>query len=227
MAFNDDSFIREVNEELRSDQLRFVWRRFGRLIIGGAVLIVLGTAAYSGYRYWAGNQAGSGGDQFLAALTLADQSKTDEALAALATIEKNGPGSYPLLARLRAATLQAQKGDQAGAIAAFSAIGKETDIPAVVRDAARLRAAYLLVDTGTYDQVAAEAQELAVPADAFRHSARDVLGLAAYKAGDLAKARQWFQAIVDDPQSPRNVSNRAQMLLDLITATGKAPVANG
>ena len=90
MAFNDDSFIREVNEELRSDQLRFVWRRFGRLIIGGAVLIVLGTAAYSGYRYWQGHQAGSSGDQFISALTLADQNKTDEALAALASIEKNG-----------------------------------------------------------------------------------------------------------------------------------------
>ncbi|MFS8044176.1 tetratricopeptide repeat protein [Rhizobium sp. BR 314] len=227
MAFNDDSFIREVNEELRSDQLRFVWRRFGRLIIAGAVLIVLGTAAYSGYRYWSGNQAGSGGDQFLAALTLADQGKTDDALAALTNIEKTGPGAYPLLARLRAATLQAQKGDKAGAIAVFSAVGKQTDIPAVVRNAARLRAAYLLVETGTYDQVAAEVQELAVPADAFRHSARDVLGLAAYKAGDFAKARQWFQAIVDDPQSPRNVANRAQMMLDLITATGKAPVAKG
>ena len=124
MAFNDDSFIREVNEELRSDQLRFIWRRFGKLIIGLAVLIVLATAAYSGYRYWAGNQAGSGGDQFLAALTLADQNKTDEALAAFAAIEKDGPGSYPVLARLRAATLQAQKGDKAAAIAAFSAIGR-------------------------------------------------------------------------------------------------------
>ncbi|MBB3381609.1 MULTISPECIES: tetratricopeptide repeat protein [unclassified Rhizobium] len=227
MAFNDDSFIREVNEELRSDQLLFIWRRFGKLIIGAAVLVVLGTAAYSGYRYWAGNQAGSGGDQFIAALTLADQNKTDEALAAFAAIEKNGPGSYPVLARLRAATLQVQKGDKAAAIATFSAIGKQTDLPVVIRDAARLRAAYLLVDTGTYDQVAAEAQELAVPADAFRHSARDVLGLAAYKAGDFAKARQWFQAIVDDPQSPRNVANRAQMLLDLITASGKAPVAKG
>ncbi|MEF0938586.1 tetratricopeptide repeat protein [Rhizobium sp. BR 362] len=227
MAFNDDSFIREVNEELRSDQLRFVWRRFGRLIIGAAVLIVLGTAAYSGYRYWSGRQAGSSGDQFIAALTLADQNKTDDALAALATIEKSGSGSYPLLARMRAATLQAQKGDTAGAIAAFSAIGKESGVPTVIRDAARLRAAYLLVDTGTYDQVAAEAQELAVPANAFRHSARDALGLAAYKAGDFAKARQWFQAIVDDPQSPRNVGNRAQMLLDLITASGKAPVAKG
>ncbi|HEX8048810.1 tetratricopeptide repeat protein [Rhizobium sp.] len=227
MAFNDDSFIREVNEELRSDQLRFVWRRFGRLIIGAAVLIVAGTAAYSGYRYWSGQQAGNSGDQFISALTLADQNKTDEALAALAAIEKDGSGSYPLLARMRAATLQAQKGDIAGAVAAFSAIGKETGLPTVIRDAARLRAAYLLVDTGTYDQVAAEAQELAVPANTFRHSARDVLGLAAYKAGDFAKARQWFQAIVDDPQSPRNVGNRAQMLLDLITASGKAPAANG
>ncbi|MDE1992525.1 MAG: tetratricopeptide repeat protein [Rhizobiaceae bacterium] len=227
MAFNDDSFIREVNEELRSDQLRFVWRRFGRLIIAAAVLIVLGTAAYSGYRYWAGNQAGASGDQFIAALTLADQNKTDQALAALATIEKDGHGSYPLLARMRAATLQAQKGDTAGAIAALSAIGKESGVPAAIQDAARLRAAYMLVETGTYDQVAAEVQELAVPANAFRHSARDALGLAAYKGGDFAKARQWFQAIVDDPESPRNVSNRAQMLLDLITASGKAPVANG
>jgi hypothetical protein len=227
MAFNDDSFIREVNEELRSDQLRFVWRRYGRLIIGAAVAIVLATAAYSGYRYWSSHQAGSSGDQFIAALTLADQNKTDDALAALSAIEKDGHGSYPLLARLRAASLQAQKGDAAGAITALSAIGKETNVPEVIRNAARLRAGFLLVQTGTFDQVAAEVQELAVPANAFRHSAREILGLAAYKAGDFAKARQWFQAIVDDPQSPRNLGQRAQMLLDLITASGKAPVAKG
>jgi hypothetical protein len=68
MAFNDDSFIREVNEELRSDQMRFVWRRFGRVIIAVAVLIVVGTAGYNGYRYWASHQAGDNGDKFIAAL---------------------------------------------------------------------------------------------------------------------------------------------------------------
>jgi hypothetical protein len=227
MAFNDDSFIREVNEELRSDQLKFVWRRFGRIILGAAVLVVLGTAAYSGYRYWASAQAGNTGDKFLAALALADQNKADDALAALAAIEKDGHGSYPRLARMRAATLQAQKGDTATAIAAFTAIGKEAGIPAVIQDAARLRAAFLLVENGTYDQVSAEAEELAVPANAFRHSAREVLGLAAYKAGDFSKARQWFQAITDDPETPRNVANRAQMMLDNITASGKAPKAQG
>lgn len=227
MAFNDDSFIREVNEELRSDRMQFVWRRFGRLIIAAAVLVVLGTAAYVGYRYWATHKAGDNGDKFIAALALADQNKTDDALAALAAIEKEGNGAYPLLANMRSASLLAQKGDTAGAVAAFTAISKQSRVPSVIHDAARLRAAFLLVETGTYDQVSAQAEELAVPANAFRHSAREVLGLAAYKAGDYAKARQWFQAIVDDQQAPRNVANRAQMMLANIAASGKAPQAQG
>ncbi|WFR94261.1 tetratricopeptide repeat protein [Rhizobium tumorigenes] len=227
MAFNDDSFIREVNEELRSDRMQFVWRRFGRLIIGFAVLVVIGTAGYVGYRYWATHQAGDNGDKFLAALALADQNKTDDALAALAAIEKDGKGAYPLLASMRAASLQAQKGDTSGAVAAFTAISKQSGVPSVIADAARLRAAFLLVDTGTYQQVSALAEEMAVPASAFRHSAREVLGLSAYKAGDFAKARQWFQAIVSDQQSPRNIANRAQMMLDNIEASGKAPQTQG
>ncbi|MNW11389.1 hypothetical protein D3C71_2088370 [compost metagenome] len=55
-----------------------------------------------------------------------------------------------------------------------------------------------------------------------RHSAREALGLSAYKAGDIAKAKSWFQQIIDDAQSPRNVAGRAQMLLDVIAASGKA-----
>jgi len=36
--------------------------------------------------------------------------------------------------------------------------------PSVIRDAARVRRAFLLVDTGTYDQISAQVEELAVPA---------------------------------------------------------------
>lgn len=227
MAFNDDSFIREVNEELRSDQLRFVLRRYGRLIIAVCVLIVVATAGYSLYRYWAHNQAGDSGDKFIAALDLANQNKNDEALKALEAIEKDSHGSYPVLASMRAASVLAQKGDVSAAVSAFTAISKQSGVPSVIADAARLRAAFLLVETGTYDQVSAQAEELAVPANPFRASAREVLGLSAYKNGDFVKAKQWFQAIADDSQTPRNVGNRAQMMLDMITASGKAPQAQG
>ena len=67
MANEHDSFIREVNEELRSEQFRHVWRRFGKIIIATAVIIVLGTAGYRGYEYWLETQASASGDRFLAA----------------------------------------------------------------------------------------------------------------------------------------------------------------
>ncbi|EHK77769.1 hypothetical protein SM0020_11700 [Sinorhizobium meliloti CCNWSX0020] len=222
MVNQDDSFIREVNDELRSDQMKAVWTRFGGIIIGIAVLIVLGTVGKVGYDYWQEASSSQSGDTFLAALNLARENKSDEALAALTELEKDGYGSYPVLAQLRVATLQAQKGETDAAVAAFSGIGRDTRIPAALRDAARLRAAYLLIDAGTYEQVSSEVEQLAVPQNAMRHSAREALGLSAYKAGDYAKAKSWFQQIVDDAQSPRSIMNRAQMLLDVIASTGKA-----
>ena len=227
MAFNDDSFIREVNEELRSDQMKGAVRRFGRYIIAIAVLIVLGTIGKVAYEYWDNTRSSGAGDQFLAAMKLADENKTDEALAALDKLEKEGHGAYPVLARMRAATVQSQKGDNAGAIASFQAIAKDKSVPVAVQDAAKMRAGWLLIENGTYEQVSAAVEEMAVPGNAFRHSAREALGLAAYKAGNMAQARQWFQSIVDDVDSPRNVANRAHMMLDLITASGKAPAAQG
>ncbi|MBB4229279.1 tetratricopeptide repeat protein [Rhizobium mongolense] len=227
MAFNDDSFIREVNEELRSDQMKGAWRRFGRYVIAIAVLIVVGTAGKVAFDYWDDNRSSGTGDQFLAAMKLADENKSDEALAALATLEKEGHGAYPVLARMRAASVQAQKGDNAAAIAAFEAIGKDQSVPEAVRDAARMRAGWLLIESGTYEQVSAAVEEMAIPANAFRHSAREALGLAAYKAGNMVQARQWYQAIADDAASPRNIANRAQIMLDNITASGKAPAAQG
>ena len=221
MVNQDDSFIREVNDELRSDQMRLVWQRFGRILIGIAVLVVIGTIGKVSYDYWRDAEASAAGDRFLAALTLAREGKSEEALAALTELEKDGFGSYPVLARMRSASLLAET-DAAGAVTAFTAISKDTSVPQALRDAARLRAAYLLVDTGTYEQVSAEAEQLAVPQEKMRHSAREVLGLSAYKAGDMAKAKTWFQQIVDDAESPRNLANRAQMMLDLITASGKA-----
>lgn len=227
MAFNDDSFIREVNEELRSDQLRVIWRRFGRLIIALAVLIVVATAVYSAYRYWSSGKANNTGDKFMAALALADQNKPDEALKALDAIEQTGQGDYPVLAKIRAASVTADKGDPKSAIAMLQSASKDTSAPEVVRDAARLRAGFLLVANGTYDQVSAEVEELTAAENPFRASAREILGLSAYKNKDFPQARQWFQTIVEDAQSPRNVVNRAQMMLDLMNSAGQAPAAKG
>ena len=92
---SDDSFIREVNEEIRQDRAKALWDRYGPAAIVVAVLVVLATAAWVGYDYWRESRASRSGDAFAQALQLARDGKSDEALKALEAIETEGHGAYP------------------------------------------------------------------------------------------------------------------------------------
>lgn len=218
---SDDSFIREVNEELRQDRLKSAWARFGPVAIGAAALIVLATAGYVGYERWSSAKANASGDAFYQALQLARDGKQDEALGAFEELESTGYGSYPLLARMRAATVLADQGDAQAAIAAFDEIARDSSVTDVIADVARLRAGLLLVDTGSYADVSARVETLATDSNALRHSAREALGLAAWKEGRAEDARKLFNQIADDMAAPINMRRRAEMMSELIA--GKSP----
>ncbi len=219
---SDDHFVREVDEEIRSDQFKSIWDRYGILLITAAVAIVLGTAAYRGYEYWQESRASASGDAFLAALKLAATGDNDGALKALTELEKTGVGAYPVLARMRAATVEAEKGDAAKAVALFDAVAGDAKVDAAVRDMARLRAALLLVDSGTYEAVAKRVEVLSTDGNALRFSAREAMGLAAWKGGDFAAAEGFFKQLADDKDGPRNIAERANVMLDVIKSSGKS-----
>ena len=100
----------EVNEELRREQLRKVWERYSGLILGAAVLIVVGVGGWRGYQYWQAEQAAKSGAAFEAAVTLAEASKATEAQAAFAKIATDGAGGYRMLAQFRSAAETAWPG---------------------------------------------------------------------------------------------------------------------
>ncbi|MDP3896225.1 MAG: tetratricopeptide repeat protein [Mesorhizobium sp.] len=219
---SDDSFIREVNEEMRQDQARAIWDRYGPMLIGVAVLVVLLTGAWVGYDYWTKSRANASGDRFSQALKLANEGKNDEAITALSALEKDGHGAYPLLARMRAATVLADKGDFDGAVKAFDAVAADGSIPGAIRDMARLRAALLLVDHGSQADVAARVELLTADTNPLRHSAREALALSAWKEGKPADALPLFDQISADAGAPRNVRERATLMSDLIRGSGDA-----
>lgn len=219
---DDDTFIREVNEEIRKEQAKAIWERYGPILIGLALLVVLATSAYVGYRYWDESRANTSGDAYSQALRLANEGKEDDALAALADIEKSGYGAYPVLARMRSATVKADKGDVATAVSELDAVAADGSIPQSLRDMARLRAALLLVDTGSYADVSSRVEALAVDGNALRHSAREALGLSAWKEGKAADALKLFEQIVADQAAPQNVRQRATLMSELIRGSGGA-----
>lgn len=221
MNNSDDTFIREVNEELRSEQLQTAWKRFRPFIIGLAIVIVVGVAGASLFEWWQARESSASGDRFLTAIKAANDKQTDEAIKQFEQLSKDGFGSYPVLARMRLATLKAEKGDAKGATADFLAIGQDSAVPKAMRNVAKLRAGWLMVDTAGYDEIAGQVEELAAASSAVRHSAREMLGLSAYKAGNHAKAKEWMQQIADDNDAPAGARTRARMILALIKASGK------
>ncbi len=221
-TMSDDSFIREVNQELRQDKAKALWDRFGPIAIVAAVVVVLATAAFVTYEWWVDSRADASGDAFAQALTLAKDGKQDDALKALSDLETSGYGAYPLLARMRAATVLADKGDFAGAVTQFDEVAADGSIPQAIRDTARLRAGYILVDNGSYDDVSKRVEVLADETNALRHSAREALGLAAWKAGKAKDALVFFDQIVADEAAPTNIRERAGLMSELITGSGGA-----
>ncbi|MBX3596906.1 MAG: tetratricopeptide repeat protein [Rhizobiaceae bacterium] len=216
----DDSFFREVQEEIRQEKAKALWDRYGAVLIGLAVAIVLATIGFVAYEYWREMRSGSAGDAFGQALQLARDGKNDEALAALKQIEENAHGAYPVLARMRAATVLAEKGDAAAAVAAFDAVAKDSSADVALKDIARLRAGLLLVDSGSYADVADRVQTLAGDTNPMRSAAREALGLSAWKEGKGEEAMKHFEQIANDDAAPQDARQRANLMIELLRSSG-------
>jgi hypothetical protein len=217
--------FREVDEDIRRDQLKKLWDRTAPYVIGAAVLIVVATAGYRGWEYWQERQAQSSGDRFVAAVQLSDDGRTAESIAALESLVADGTGGYPILARFRIATEKARAGDIEGAVAEFDTIAAG-NAPAEMRAMARLRAAILLVDTASLAELETRVGDLAATGTPWRHTAREVLGLAAWRSGDYEGARMHFDSLVADQEAPQDLRQRVQLLLALVDARigeGAAP----
>lgn len=219
-TMSDDSFFREVDQELRQDRAKALWDRYGAAIIAVAVAVVLATSAWVGWDYWSQSRADASGDAYLKALELARDGKTDEAKTALAALEADGYGAYPVLARMRSATLAAEAGDHAAAVAGFDSVAADSAIPASLREMARLRAGLLLVDHGSYADVASRVEMLTTETSPLRHSAREALALAAWKEGRTADAATLLDQITGDDGAPQNARQRATLLSELIRGSG-------
>jgi hypothetical protein len=221
----EDTFIREVDEQMRQDRARELWSKYGKIIIALAVAIVLATAGTVAWRSYNDSVAAGFGDSFADAIALSNDGKHDEAIAKLQEIAGAGSGQYPALAELRIAGELAGSGDKKGAMARFDTIAADSDFNQVFRDLAKLRAGLLAVDLEDYSSVEARLTTLAAAGGAYRHSAREALGIAALKAGNDQKALEWFKSIVDDVNSVAGVRQRAQTMLNLLA--GKGVVSQG
>jgi hypothetical protein len=213
--------FQEVDEELRRERVREIWARYGNLIVAAACLIVLGVGGWRGYEWWEAKKAAENGARFEAAMALAKDNKAADAQAAFSQIAADGASGYRMLARLQEAAGVA-KTDPAGAVKIYDAIIADGGATAVIQDLARVRAGLLLADTASLADLRTRLESAAGADRAFRHTAREILAFAAWRAGDSGEARKWSEMIRLDPQTPAATRNRIEMLTALIQPEAKS-----
>ncbi len=204
----------EVDEEVRRERARQLWARYGSLLIAIAVIAVVAVGGWRGYQWYEAKQTAAAGALFDAATDLADQGKGAEAETAFSKVAAEGAGGYRTLAKLRLAATAAERDPKAG-VAAYDAVVGDASAGKVFQEFAGVRAGMLLVDTATLPEMIRRLEPLAQAGGAFRHSARELLALAAVKASDTAAAKKWFDMVLGDAETPQSVRTRIDMLMTL------------
>jgi hypothetical protein len=211
----------EVDEEVRRDQLKKLWDQYSIYIIAGALLIIAAVGGWRGYQYLEAKKAAEAGAAFDAALDLSDQNKHAEAQAAFDKLVATAPGGYRMLARLRAAAEAATRDPQAGA-KMYDDIASDRSIGTEQQNLARIRAAGLLLDTESYPNMLQRLETSSKPDATFRHTARELLALSAWRANDATAARQWLDMIANDAETPASMRSRAEALQALLPPVAKS-----
>jgi hypothetical protein len=220
---SDIDLFREVEEDLQRERMEKLWKAYGNYVLATVAAILLGFGGYQIWKQQAESAAADRGARFVAAVDYARDGKTMESEALFKALATEAPGAYAVLAKMRLADAAAKAGKPDDAFATYEALGSDSGIDPTMRQFAQLQAAALRVDKAELNEMQTRLTALSEAGSAWRHSARELLGLAAYRAGKFDEAESQFQLMIGDQATPNGLQKRAQMMLDVILAATIKP----
>lgn len=210
----------EVDQDLRADRARALWRRYGVLVIAAAVLVVVGVAGWEAWTWQQDRAAARAATEYIAATATPIAPGTDghaarqASVARLRDIVTKAPAGYRTLARLRVAGLLADDGDLAGADTEWDAVAADGAAPQSLRDLANLEWARHAVDAGDPAAVTARLRPLAGPQAPFHPLALETLALLSLRENKPDAARDTLRQIAADPATSPGLRGRTGKLLE-------------
>ncbi|MGI9463370.1 MAG: tetratricopeptide repeat protein [Aestuariivirgaceae bacterium] len=213
---SDESLFREVDDEVRRDEMEKLWKRYGNLVIAACVGVILGVAGIKGWQYWQKQASETAGAAYVEATKLATEGKAEAAAGEYAKLASGSHAGYAQLARLQQAGLLVEKGQTDDAVKMYDEIAADTSVDGALRDLSKMRAAYLLADTASVDDLKKRLAGLDVEGSAWRASSQEIIALAEFRAGNLDEADKLVKGLIADPNTPAGLRQRAQLFAAIL-----------
>jgi hypothetical protein len=213
----------EVEQDLRAERVRALLLRYGKFLVAAAVIAVLAVAGWQGLAWWRARRDQRVATAYFAAEQAAQatspaasgNAKAEADFARLAG--KNTPAGYRTLARLRAAALAAEGGQQKLALTLWQEVAQDPDADPLLRGLSRLLWVTHQIDGAKSAAAAkpleAELQPLLAPDNPWRPMAEEASALIAMASGDTKGAEKTLKELSGDPSAPAGTRRRAAALL--------------
>jgi len=205
----DEAFLREVDEELRRDQIVGVWKNYGRVIVG---LIVAALAIFAGVLGWRAWSHGAAEKQAIELQQAYDSIASGNAQAAKAPIDKlvgdSAPG-YRALAKLLQGNDLLAAGKTKEAAAKYGEVAGDSSVGQPIRDLATIRQTHTEFDALAPQVVIDRLKPLATSDSAWLGSAGEMIAMADLKLNRQAEARAMFKLIAESDKVPDSIRQRA------------------
>lgn len=197
-----DSFIQEVTEEVRQDQMFALWKKWGPFVVGAVIVIV---AAAAGWTWWQVSQQKAAEENGARLLAVGENDA-----AGFDKLAGSIDGPARLIAELSAAAALADKGETAAAATRYAAIAGRGELAPEYRDFARLMAVRLGAKGIDAD---AMIEQVARGDGPYRLLALELRAVRQIRAGETTKAHATLNKIIRDTDATSGLRDRARLLL--------------
>jgi hypothetical protein len=213
----------EVEEELRSDRYRNLFRNLAPWVTGFFALVLVGYLGFWGYKFYQDRNLAAAGAAYQKGVDAIGQNDYAGAAADFQAAAKAGSPGYKTLALIQLGGLRqaAGKSEEAAKLYDQAAASAPNQI---FGDLARLRAAQVLLDTAPYPQLEARLKPLTDTKRPYWLYAKEALAFAKLMAGKAQAARADFQVLGISLGAPDDMRQRSQIALQLIDS-GETPSA--
>ena len=202
----------EVNEELRRQQLKSIWDRFGVYIIGFAVLIILSVGGNEIINHLNNRVSQRESNAFDNALSLIEKGNDSTGLDQLIKLTEGKTG-YKGLALFRLSSESLTNGNYQEAVNYLKKASLDKTLTNNLRVFAKIKAGLILVDNGSFSEVDVLLKEVIESGGPFSFHAKEILALALIKNGRDLEAQEIFQEIANDASAPPVLARRAEIFL--------------
>lgn len=217
----EDAFIREIKEDIKNDNLKKLWDKYGLYIIIFVIVVLTATVSFESIKAWRLKGAQELSNTYAYALNLQNQGKYDESLKILEKIRENNKGIYSDIAEIQISNIMFEQGKNPEGIAILEKIIKDKSANPQIKDVSTIKLASYKLDTAPTDELKAMLNPLVAANGSWSNIAKELLAMLAIRDANIKEARAIYSEIANSENVSESLKIRAQDMLSVLDSAQK------